>query len=254
LIDVFATYPTLAPVTPARLRSAPVTEPRSYRQPRFQAPPGATELILVRHGESQPAIDGQPFDLVDGHGDPALSPEGREQAAQVCARLATERIDAIYVTNLRRTVETASALADFLGLTPIVEPDLREVYLGDWEGGQFRKRVAELDPIAVRMLDEERWDVIPGAEPGADFAARVRGAVERIAAAHPDQRVAVFAHGGTIGEILAQAARSRPWAFSSADNASISHLVVTPQRWNVRRFNDTSHLETALTTAAEPPT
>jgi probable phosphoglycerate mutase len=231
-----------------------VTEPRTYRQPRFQAPPGATELILVRHGESQPAVDGEPFELLDGHGDPALSPEGQEQAAKVCARLATERIDAIYVTNLRRTAETAAALADLLGLTPIVEPGLREVYLGEWEGGPFRKRVAEGDPIAVRMVQEERWDVIPGAEPAAEFSARVRDAVERVAGAHPDQRVAVFAHGGTIGEILAQAARSRPWAFSAADNASISHLVVTPQGWVIRRFNDTSHLEAALTTAAEPPT
>jgi len=253
-VDVYPAYPTLAPLTPARLRSAPVTEPRSYRQPRFQAPPGATELILVRHGESEAAVDGQTFDLVDGHGDPSLSPEGQEQAAKVCARLATERIDALYVTNLRRTVETAAALAEVLGLTPIVEPDLREVHLGEWEGGQFRKHVAEGNPIAVRMLEEERWDVIPGAEPADAFAARVRGAVERIAAAHPDQRVAVFAHGGTIGEILAQAARSRPWAFAAADNASISHLVVTSRRWEVRRFNDTSHLETALTTAAEPPT
>ncbi len=208
----------------------------------------------MRHGESQPAVDGEPFELVDGHGDPALSPEGREQATRVCARLATERIDAIYVTTLRRTSETASELAELLGLTPIVEPDLREVYLGEWEGGQFRRRVAELDPIAVRMITEERWDVIPGAEPAAELAARVRRGIERIAAAHPDQRVAVFAHGGTIGEIFAQAAQSRPWAFSSADNASISHLVVTPDRWNIRRFNDTSHLETALTTAAEPPT
>lgn len=231
-----------------------MSEPRAYRQPRYQAPPGATELILVRHGESQPAVDGEVFDLVDGQGDPALAPEGREQAAQVCARLATERIDAIYVTNLRRTVETASALAALLDIEPIVEPDLREVHLGEWEGGRFRKHVAELDPIAVRMFEEERWDVIPGAEPATTFAARVRGAVERIVARHPDQRVAVFSHGGTIGEILAQAARSRPWAFTGADNASISHLVVTPTRWVVRRFNDTSHLEATLTTAPEPAT
>ena len=231
-----------------------MTEPQSYRQPRFQAPPGSTELILVRHGESQAAIDGQPFELVDGHGDPPLAPEGWEQAARVCARLASERIDAIYVTNLRRTLETASALADALGLEPIVEPDLREVYLGEWEGGLFRKRVAEADPIAVRMVREERWDVIPGAEPGEQFAARVRRGVERIATANRDRRVAVFAHGGTIGEILAQASGSRAWAFSAADNASISHLVVTPQGWRVRRFNDTSHLETTLTAAPEPLT
>lgn len=217
-------------------------------------PPGATELILIRHGESQPAVDGKPFELVDGHGDPGLSPEGWEQAARVCARLATEQIDAIYVTTLRRTAETAAALAEALSITPIVEPDLREVYLGEWEGGLFRRRVAERDPIAIRMFEEERWDVIPGAEPGPEFSARVRRGVERIAGAHPGQRVAAFAHGGTIGEVLAQAAASRAWAFSGADNGSISHVVVTPQRWLLRRFNDTSHLESELTVAGEPPT
>lgn len=231
-----------------------MTEPRAFRQPRFQVPPGATELILVRHGESQPAVDGQPFELVEGHGDPGLSPEGWEQAGCVCARLATEQIHAIYVTTLRRTAETAAALADALGITPVVEPDLREVFLGEWEGGLFRRRVAERDPIAVRMFEEERWDVIPGAEAGPEFSARVRRGVERIARAHPEQRVAVFAHGGTIGEILAQAATSRPWAFIGADNASISHVVVTQEQWVLRRFNDTSHLESALTTRGEPPT
>ncbi len=245
---------TFAPFSDARLRSALVTEPLVFRQARFHTPPGATELILVRHGESQPAVDGQPFDLVDGHGDPGLSQEGWEQAARVCARLATEQIHAIYVTNLRRTAETAAALADALRITPIVEPDLREVFLGEWEGGLFRRRVAELDPIAVRMFEEERWDVIPGAEPSAQFSARVRRGVERIVGAHHEQRVAVFAHGGTIGEILAQAATSRRWAFNGTDNASISHLVVTQERWLLRRFNDTSHLEGALTTTGEAPT
>lgn len=231
-----------------------MTEPRSYRQFRFQAPPGATEIVLVRHGESQPAVDGVPFDLVDGHGDPALSAEGRAQAERVCARLAGEQIDAVYVTNLRRTAETAAALVQALGITPIVEPDLREVHLGEWEGGELRRRVAAGDPIVVQMGAEERWDVIPGAEPTAAFSARVRAGISRIAAAHPDQRVAIFAHGGTIGEVLAQAARSRPFAFSGADNASLSHLVVHGDRWTIRRFNDTTHLDEGLTTAPTPLT
>ena len=144
-----------------------------------------------------------------------MSPEGREQAELVGARLAHEPIDAIYVSTLRRTSETAAPLAERLGLTPIVERDLREVYLGEWENGLFRKKVIERDPIAVRMTEEQRWDVIPGAEPQEDFARRARTVVERIAAAHPDQRVAVFAHGAIIGEMLSQAtgstgSRSRP--------------------------------------------
>jgi probable phosphoglycerate mutase len=211
-------------------------------------------VLLVRHGESQPAVEGESFDLVDGHGDPALSPEGREQAVKVCARLAGEGVDAIYVSKLRRTTETASALATALVLPMVVDPDLHEVFLGDWEGGMFRQRVAEADPIAVRMLTEERWDVIPNAEPADEFAARVRRAVARIAAAHPDQRVAAFAHGGTIGQILAQATGARPFALGGADNASISHIVVMGDRWILRRFNDTTHLDAGLTVAATPPT
>ena len=147
---------------------------KEYRQTRFRRPAGATEILLVRHGESEPLVPGRPFPLVDGHGDPALAPEGHEQAERVAARLATQRIDAIYVTTLRRTAQTAAPLAAELGLTPVIEPDLREVHLGEWEGELFRQRVAEGHPIAVRMSEEERWDVIPGGEPKDDFIARLR--------------------------------------------------------------------------------
>ncbi len=213
-----------------------------YRQARFQPPSGSTELLLVRHGESAPARASEPFPLVDGHGDPELAPEGRQQAEDVAQRLGTERVDAIYVTSLRRTAQTAAPLARRLDLTPLVEAGLREVHLGEWEGGLFRRMVAENSPAAQRMWAEERWDVIPGAEPAAMFAARVRQAVERLAADHPDQRLVVFTHGGVIGQVLALASRSRPFAFLGADNGSISHIVVTGEQWLVRRFNDTAHL------------
>ena len=60
---------------------------------------------------------------------------------------------------------------------------MREVHLGEWEGGEFRRHVAEGHPIAMQMRTEQRWDVIPGAEPSDQFAGRVRGALESIAAA-----------------------------------------------------------------------
>ena len=219
---------------------------RQYRQSRFLRPPGATDVILVRHGESEPAVPGAPFAMVDGHGDPALAPEGRVHAEAVAGRLADQGIDAIYVTSLRRTAETAAPLAERLGLAPVVEADLREVHLGDWEGGLFRQRMAEGDPVGQRMLAEERWDVIPGAEPQRAFADRVRAGVQRIVAAHPDQRVAVFTHGGVIGQLLSEASGGRPFAFVGSDNGSISHLVAMPDRWVVRRFNDTSHLGSGI--------
>jgi 2,3-bisphosphoglycerate-dependent phosphoglycerate mutase len=213
-----------------------------YRQVRYQLPSGATELLLVRHGESEPARPGEPFPLVDGHGDPALAPTGLIQAGQVADRLAGQRVDAIYVTPLRRTAQTAAPLAARLGIMPMVSAGLREVYLGEWEGGLFRQRVAENHPVAVRMRELQRWDVIPGGEPITELSARVRHDIEKIAAAHPDRRVAIFTHGGVIGQIIAEATGSGPFAFGGADNGSISVVVVTGQGWVVRGYNDISHL------------
>jgi len=228
-------------------------EEHVYRQAPFAPPPGALDLLLVRHGASMAWAPGRDFTLADGHGDPELSAEGVTQAEKVAARLAAEHVDAIYVTSLRRTHQTAAPLARLTGLEPRVEADLREVYLGEWEGGVFRQKVAEADPVAVRMFELERWDVIPGAEDDAAFAARVRRAVMRLASEHPDQRVVAVTHGGVIGSVLQQASRSRGFAFANADNASISQIVVVGERWVVRRFNDTAHLTPAFSLAGAPP-
>ena len=214
---------------------------------RFAAAPGATELILVRHGESAPAVPGVPFALVDGHGDPPLAPEGEAQAERVAARLVEEAVDAVYVTNLRRTAQTAAPLLGKIGLTAVVEPDLREVHLGEWEGGLFRMRVAAGDPVAARMLAEQRWDVIPGGEPDEAFCARVRAGVRRLHEDNPGKRLAVFTHSGVIGCALSLATGASRLAFARSDNGSISRLVVEGDTWHVRSFNDTAHLAEMVT-------
>ena len=219
---------------------------REYRQVRFTRPPGATDILLVRHGESRAATAAEPFPLVDGHGDPELHPNGREQAEHVAARLMTQPIDAVYVTNLRRTQETAAPLCAALRCSAIVEPDLREVRLGEWEGGLLRMKAADNDPLFLRMHDEQRWDVIPGAEPQSEFTERVQRGLYRIAENHPDALVVAVLHGGVIGNILATATGARAFAFNGCDNASISHVVVDGPRVLVRRFNDTTHLYDAL--------
>src|SRR5436190_18993850 len=99
----------------------PETPPEGWRQHRYSPPPGATTVLLVRHGESAPAHPDRPFPLVDGHGDPSLDPVGHEQAKRLAERLAGEHLDAIYVTNLCRTAQTAAPLAQRLGIEPIVK-------------------------------------------------------------------------------------------------------------------------------------
>jgi probable phosphoglycerate mutase len=218
-------------------------EPVEYRQYRFAPPPGAASLLLIRHGESRPASEGNPAQLTNGHSDPALDPVGEAQAQRLADRLQHDHFDALYVTTLQRTAQTAAPLAERLGMTPVVEKDLREVYLGEWEGFAFRKHTSEGHPVAVQMAIEQRWDVIPGAEPAQDFEDRVRAGIGRIAEAHPNQRVAVVVHGGVIGMIMSIATGAGPFGFVGADNASISEIVVVGDRWIVRRFNDTGHLQ-----------
>src|SRR4051794_26215866 len=218
--------------------------PETYHQRQFALPPGATEVILVRHGASAPAVPGEPFPLLDGHGDPPLAPEGAAQAEAVAERLAAEGVSGIFVTPLQRTHATAAPLSERTGLPPAVVPDLREVSLGEWEGGEFRIRMAEGDPVALQAVAEERWDVIPGAEDMEGFGRRVRAGIEAVvAAAGPDVSVAAVVRGGVTGEACRQATDSRPFAFVHADNGSLTRLVVVAGGpWLLRSFNDTAHL------------
>ncbi len=218
------------------------TPPEGFRQHRFTPPPDATTVLLVRHGESAPAHPDRPFPLRDGHGDPPLDPVGEQQAVLLAERLQGERIDAIYVTTLQRTHQTAAPLAKRIGIAPVEEPDLREVYLGDWEGGEFRVRAAAGDPIFAQIFTQERWDVIPNGEPHDTFDERTWGGLQRIVDAHRGGRVMAVAHGGVIGQLLHRITGSRRFAFSGADNASISEIVAAPDRIVLRTYNDVSHL------------
>lgn len=231
----------------AQSASEAQSQPEGFRQHRFVLPEGATRVLLIRHGESAAARRGERFPLVDGHADPALHPHGELQAERLGERFGAEpwasEIAAIYVTTLRRTHQTAAPLAARLGLEPRVIADLREVFLGDWEGGELRWRAADRDPIFLQVLEQRRWDVIPGSEPQEVFHERLQRGLTNVAAAHPNECVAVVVHGGVIGQILGAASNSDAFVFSGADNASVSELIVHGNHRTIRRFNDTAHLE-----------
>src|SRR3954454_5825130 len=198
--------------------------PEAYPQRSFAPPPDATEVVLVRHGASAAAVPGEPFEQVEGQSDPPLAPEGVSQARAVAERLArSETFAGLFVTTLQRTAQTAAPLAELTGLSPVVVPNLREVGLGAWEGGELRIRAARRDPLFAEMIEAERWDVIPGAEPGEELADRVRrGLLSVVEAVGPGAAACAVVHGGVIGELARQATLSRPFAFVHADNCSIT--------------------------------
>jgi probable phosphoglycerate mutase len=207
----------------------------------FTAPEGAREIILVRHGSvDAPAPDG----LIGGRSDPALNDAGREQARAVTRRLAGEPVAALFVSPLRRTGETAAALRDDRRLEPIVLPQLTEIYLGEWEGHGIADRGARADTEFLRVMGEQRWDLIPGSEPLDEFAARVRDGLDRVARGAGDGTVAVaVTHSGVIAEICRQITGSTPMAFMQCANGSLTRVVRMPDgRWLLLGFNETTHL------------
>jgi probable phosphoglycerate mutase len=221
---------------------------------RFRLPTDATEIFIVRHGASADAVAGEPYPFLGRWSNPELSPAGREQADRIADRLEHEPIRAIYVSSLRRTHQSAAPLAARLGLAPTEDPELREAHMGEWEGYLWRQRIEERHPLAMRMIDEQRWDILPGCEDPEEFATRVRAALARIADRHRGETVAVFTHGGVIGQTIGDAVGADPFPFNASDNGAIAQLVRTSTRWKVRRFNDTTHLHPRFTLSAEPLT
>lgn len=221
----------------------------TYAQTFYQPPEGASQVLLIRHGQSAAYVPGQPFPLVDGHGDPHLTELGHFQAELVARRLESEPISAIYVSSLTRTHQTAAPLAERLDLTPIVEPDLREVFLGEGEGGRMREMAATDHPAILAMRANAEWGEIPGAETNRQLTERTVGAVRRIAATHRDGLVAVFCHGGVIAAVVGYALDVGAMTLTGARHTSISHLVIEPPgsnpvQWTLRLFNDGAHAGT----------
>ncbi len=211
----------------------PVPQPGLFAAEAFP-----TEVLLVRHGRSADVVPGSPESV-----DPPLHDIGVLQAGALARRLALKPLDAIYSSHLRRAVQTAEALHEGRDLPRRERGDLREVDLGDWEGGEFRRRSAAADPEWLAFADAGRWELIPGAERDVDLRARVTGAVNEIAATHAGGSVAVVCHGGVINAVLADLLGLARSTFTVIENTSITVLRYRADgRAVVLTLNDTHHL------------
>jgi broad specificity phosphatase PhoE len=142
-----------------------------------------TTMLLARHGETEWNRLGR----YQGWADPALNDTGRAQARALAEQLRSTPFAAVYSSDLRRAHETAEIVAAPHHVPVIVEPGLREVNVGAWSG-------LTRDEVERRFPRGER----PGGETRQEHTARVLAAAERIARAHPDDRILLVSHGGTM--------------------------------------------------------
>src|SRR5580765_3052863 len=151
-----------------------------------------TELLLVRHGET----DWNRERRFQGHADPPLNETGREQANALAEELTGEEIELVYTSDLQRARETAQIVGARLGADVVPLPALREIDVGEWEGLTWPE-IEQRYPEGARLWHERGYGWESG-ETYDQLGERVVAELRRIAAQHPEQRVLVVGHGGTI--------------------------------------------------------
>ena len=170
-------------------------------------------VILVRHGETDWNLAGR----FQGHADPGLNAKGESQAVAVAALLADEEVAAIFTSDLARAVGTGRHIGAVHGLSPKMEPLLREMNFGAWEGLTFRELQAQYPEVLEDWLQDPFTLRVPGGETAGELGERIIMAWNKILQdAKPAQTVVIVAHAGPLRMLLCHLTGidlSRQWEF-----------------------------------------
>ena len=153
-----------------------------------------TKLYIIRHAEAE----GNLYRRGQGHHDGAVTAQGYRQIQTLAERFHDIHIDAVYSSDLRRTIATAEAIANSRGLVIHTTPVLRELQMGAWEDRAWGDLEYE-NPGQMYNFnsDPEKW-TITEAESFASLASRMTAAIEDIARENDGKSVAVVSHGMAI--------------------------------------------------------
>ncbi|HWB66511.1 MAG TPA: bifunctional RNase H/acid phosphatase [Mycobacteriales bacterium] len=207
-----------------------------------------TVALLLRHGETSLSADLR----FSGHGDAALTPRGEAQAAAAAKRIAEVGADVIVSSPLRRTRQTADAVATVLGLDVAVDEGFAESDFGRWEGLTFAE-VSERWPDEIKAWLADPTVPPPGGESMAATAQRVLAARARVLEKYAGATVVVVSHVTPIKALLRDALDAPVQAMYRLhlDPASLSMVDWRAKEPSVvRLMNDTSYLGELVT---KPP-
>jgi len=158
----------------------------------------SVHLTVLRHGETGWNRERR----IQGHEDTELSDTGRLQCKEVARRLAPRQFDHIYSSDLRRTMDTAAAVAEGRGLPIIEDVRLREWHFGRFQGLTIEEAKARFQEAFARFQQLAPALQVPGGESYETFFNRSLSALESIAANHLGQRLLIVTHGGFINNLL----------------------------------------------------
>jgi uncharacterized phosphatase len=187
-----------------------------------------TTICLVRHGET----DWNALGKLQGGTDIPLNSRGIQQAEECREFFKDSHFDVLIASPLKRAKRTAEIINRDLNL-PIVEmKDFVEKHFGDAEGMSMKERTAIFPN--KEYPNEENW---------MSFQERVMEGVHKVNQMFPDQKVLLVAHGGVINAILATISNGEIGAGKTRlINACISNIHFQEEKWNVKEYNQVSHL------------
>ena len=200
-----------------------------------------TDLLFIRHGET----DWNRQQRFQGQIDVPLNATGMAQAARVAERLAADRHDALFSSDLQRARETAAPLGAAWRMPPLALPGFREQNFGVLEGLDVPTIQARHPDLWQRWLEHRADYALPGGESLRQFHSRVMAAVRELAAAHAGARLAVVTHGGVL-DMLWRSAHGH--SLDGQRACEIPNTGLNRLRWvngtlKVEVWADAAHLE-----------
>lgn len=203
-------------------------------------------LILVRHGETE----WNRLSRYQGQTDIELNETGIRQAHRAAERLAREKFDAIYSSDLKRARQTAEIIASRQNPIRAIHesPLLREMHFGDFEGltfDQIEERYQLIFSASPSWRSRGPHVRSPNGESIADLATRLERFWEGLSEHSPDETLLIVAHGGPIQVLICHllGIGLEHWWQIRLSGASISILDTYPQGTSLALLNSTSHLD-----------
>jgi probable phosphoglycerate mutase len=199
-----------------------------------------TRFIAIRHGETAWNAQGR----IQGHLDSPLNDEGLAQALLLGERIARERFDELYCSDLGRALQTAQPIVDRTGKPVQATPRLRERLLGVFQGLTAAECAAKYPADFQRFHARDPSHAMPGGESIRQVYERVTGFFVELAQAHPGKCAVVVTHGGILDALyrfIAGIPLDRPRDFPIY-NASLNWVASQGGRWEIERWGDIAHL------------
>jgi alpha-ribazole phosphatase len=202
------------------------------------------KLLLVRHGETELNSSQRYW----GKTDVPLGSEGTRQAERLRSRLASEKIDCLYCSQLKRALTTAGIIASNRNLKLTGCSELNEIDFGKIEGLDFTEVSARFPEVARSWIERSPQLTYPGGESLDQMEKRVASFRDRLESHAGNDTVLIVAHAGILRTLICQLMgleMKHRWMMR-LDLASLSIIETYPEGSILSLLNDVSHLRELL--------